>query len=112
MQQVDMYKVYRQVYDRAWRIKWADHINADKGKALTALAMARETAKRIKHKELLLAAEPPKLQVQPPEAKPQGDGEAQDKTAQRQTVSSIVPSDEARRVPRFTVTRRSKHGEI
>lgn len=107
MQQVDMYKVYRQVYDRAWRIKWTDHINANKGKAL---AMAREVAKRIKRKELPLAAESPKLQVQPPEAKPQGDGEAQDKTAQRQTISSIVPSDEARRVPRFTVTRRSKHG--
>lgn len=107
MQQVDMYKVYRQVYDRAWRIKWADHIDANKGKAL---AMAREVAKRIKHKELLLAAEPPKLQVQPPEAKPQDDGDAQDKTAQRQAVGSIVPCDEARRVPRFMVTRRSKHG--
>lgn len=115
MQQVDMYKVYRQVYGRAWRIKWADHINADKGKALTALAMVREAVKRIKRikrKELLLAAEPPKLQVQPSEAKPQDDGEAQDKTAQRQAVGSIVPCDEARRVPRFMVTRRSKHGEI
>lgn len=109
MQQVDMYKVYRQVYDRAWRIKYADHINANKGKAL---AMAREVAKRIKRKELLLAAEPPKLQVQPSEAKPQGDGEAQEKAAQRQVVGSIVPCDEVRRVPRFMVTRRSKHGEI
>lgn len=107
MQQVDMYKVYRQVYDRAWRIKWADHIDANKGKAL---AMAREVAKRIKHKELLLAAEPPKLQVQPPEAKPQDDDEAQDKTAQRQAVGSIVPRDEVRRVPRFMVTRRSNNG--
>lgn len=121
MQQIDMYKVYRQVYGRAWRIKWADHINANKGKALAmareaakgkALAIAREVAKRIKRKELLLAAEPqpPKLQVQPSEAKPQGDGEAQDKTVQRQAVDSIVPRDEARRVPRFTVTRRSKYG--
>lgn len=90
MQQVDMYKVYRQVYDRAWRIKWADHINANK------------------RKELLLAAEHPKLQVQPSETKPQGDGEAQDKAAQRQAVGSIVPRDEARRVPRFTVTRRAR----
>lgn len=102
MQQVDMYKVYRQVYGRAWRIKWADHINADKGKAL---AMAREVAKRIKRKELLLAAEPPKLQVQPSEALPQDDGEAQDKTAQRQAVGSVVPRDEARRVPRFMLRR-------
>lgn len=109
MQQVDMYKVYRQVYDRAWRIKYADHISANKGKAL---AMAREVAKRIKRKELLLAAEPPKLQVQPSEAKPQGDGEAQEKAAQRQVVGSVVPRDEVRRVPRFMVTRRSKHGEI
>lgn len=107
MQQVDMYKVYRQVYDRAWRIKWADHIDANKGKAL---AMAREVAKRIKRKELLLAAETPKLQVQPSEAKPQDDGEAQDKTAQRQAVGSVVPRDEARRVPRFMVTRRSNNG--
>ena len=105
MQQVDMYKVYRQVYGRAWRIKWVDHINANKGKAL---AMAREVAKRIKRKELLLAAEPPKLQLS--EAKPQGDGEAQDEAVQRQAVGSIVPRDEARRVPRFTVMRRSKHG--
>lgn len=35
----------------------------------------------------------------------QDDGEAQDKTAQRQTVSSIVPRDEARRVPRFMLRR-------
>ena len=105
MQQVDMYKVYRQVYGRAWRIKWADHINANKGKAL---AMAREVAKRIKRKELLLAAEPPKLQVQPSENKPQGDGEMQDKAAQRQAVGSIVPRDEARRVPRFAVMRRAR----
>ena len=99
MQQVDMYKVYRQVYGRAWRIKYADHINANKGKAL---AMAREVAKRIKRKE------PPKLQVQPSEAKPQGDGEAKDKTAQRQVVDSVVPRNEARRVPRFVVTRRAR----
>lgn len=105
MQQVDMYKVYRQVYGRAWRIKYADHINANKGKALS---MAREVAKRIKRKELLLAAEPPKLQVQPSEAKPQDDGEAKDKTAQRQVVDSVVPRNEARRVPRFVVTRRAR----
>lgn len=105
MQRVDMYKVYRQVYDRAWRIKYADHINANKGKAL---AMAREAAKRIKRKELLLAAEPPKLQVQPPEAKPQDADEVKDKTAQRQVVGSVVPRDEVRRVPRFTVMRRAR----
>ena len=103
MQQVDMYKVYRQVYDRAWRIKWADHIDANKIQSLAE--MAREVAKRIKRKELLLAAEPPKLQVQPSEAKPQDDGEAQDKTAQRQAVGSVVPRDEARRVPRFMLRR-------
>ena len=105
MQQVDMYKVYRQVYGRAWRIKYADHINANKGKAL---AMAREVAKRIKRKELLLAAEPPKLQVQPLEAKLQDDSKAKDKTAQRQVVGSVVPRDEARRVPRFMVKRRAR----
>lgn len=102
MQQVDMYKVYRQVYGRAWHIKYADHINANKGKAL---AMAREVAKRIKRKELLLAAEPPKLQVQPFEAKLQDDCEAKDKTVQRQVVGSVVPRDEARRVPRFMLRR-------
>lgn len=106
-EKIDWHKVYVLSWAKKnQHIRWEDHVKAE------ALAMARETAKRIKHKELLLAAEPPKLQVQLPEAKPQGDGEAQDKTAQRQTVSSIVPSDEARRVPRFTVTRRSKHGEI
>ena len=105
MQQIDMYKVYRQAYDRMWRIKWTDHINANKGKAL---AMAREAAKLIGRKELLLVAEPPKLQVQPPEAKPQDNGEAKDKTAQRQVVGSVVPHDKARRVPRFTVTRRAR----
>lgn len=93
MQQVDMYKVYRQVYGRAWPIKYADHINANKGKAL---AMAREVAKRIKRKELLLAAEPPKLQ---------DDGKAKDKTVQRQVVGSVVPRDEASRVPRFMLRR-------
>lgn len=40
----------------------------------------------------------------------QDDGEAQDKTGQRQAVGSVVPRDEARRVPRFMVTRRSNNG--
>lgn len=44
MQQVDMYKVYRQVYGRAWHIKYADHINANKGKAL---AMARSNPSKM-----------------------------------------------------------------
>lgn len=106
-EKIDWYKVYVLSWAKKnQHIRWEDHVKAE------ALAMARETAKRIKRKELLLAAEPPKLQVQPPEAKPQDDGEAQDKTAQCQAVGSVVPRDEAHRVPRFMVTRRSKHGEI
>lgn len=104
-EKIDWHKVYVLSWAKKnQHIRWEDHVKAE------ALAMARETAKRIKRKELLLAAEPPKLQVQPSEAKPQDDGEAQDKTAQRQAVGSVVPRDEARRVPRFMVTRRSKHG--
>lgn len=103
-EKIDWYKVYVLSWAKNQHIRWEDHVKAE------ALAMVRETAKRIKHKELLLAAEPPKLQVQPPEAKPQGDGEAQYKTAQRQAVGSIVPRDEVRRVPRFMVIRRSKNG--
>lgn len=100
-EKIDWYKVYVLSWAKKnQHIRWQDHVKAE------ALAMARETAKRIKHKELLLAAEPPKLQVQLSEAKPQDDGEAQDKTAQRQAVvGSVVPRDEARRVPRFMLRR-------
>lgn len=102
-EKIDWYKVCVLSWAKKnQHIRWQDHVKAE------ALAMARETAKRIKHKELLLAAEPPKLQVQPPEAKPQDDGEAQDKTGQ--SSCWVVPRDEARRVPRFMVTRRSKNG--
>lgn len=71
-EKIDWYKVYVLSWAKKnQHIRWEDHVKAE------ALAMARETAKRIKRKELLLAAEPPKLQVQPSEAKPQDDGEAQ-----------------------------------
>lgn len=99
-EKIDWYKVYVLSWAKKnQHICWEDHVKAE------ALAMARETAKLIDAKRNRLHAEPPKLQVQPPEAKPQDDGEAQDKTAQRQAVGSVVPRDEARRVPRFMLRR-------